>query len=232
MDTQFHGQTRDNAARTPAVDRAATGIAGLDDVLGGGLTRGRLYLVEGPPGAGKTQFLVQRGCTVLVLDDSSASEAELHVQTLAHGIIVLEQGQPEYGNERRRLRVVKFRGASYSGGYHDFVIRKGGIMVFRRLVAAEARRPVVLEKLPSGVAGIDHLMGGGIERGTSTLIAGAAGSGKSTLAAQFVLERSIREFWLSSSGIDVGEPLRQFRGVLTGVPVFEDSPAPLMAGRS
>jgi circadian clock protein KaiC len=178
------------------------------------------------------QFLVQRGCTVLVLDDSSAGDAELHVQTLAHGIIVLEQGQPEYGNERRRLRVVKFRGASYSGGYHDFVIRKGGIMVFRRLVAAEARRPVVLEKLPSGVAGIDHLMGGGIERGTSTLIAGAAGSGKSTLAAQFVLERSIREFWLSSSGIDVGEPLRQFRGVLTGVPVFEDSPAPLMAGRS
>jgi len=96
------------------------------------------------------------------------------------------------------------------------------------------------------VAGIDHLMGGGIERGTSTLIAGAAGSGKSTLAAQFVLaaaergpcgamflfDESVNTLVSRCSGIDVGEPLRQFRGVLTGVPVFEDSPAPLMAGRS
>jgi circadian clock protein KaiC len=83
--------------------------------------------------------------------------------------------------------VLKYRGAAYSGGYHDFVIRRGGVTVYRRLVAAEQRRAVILEKLPSGVHGIDRLMGGGIERGTSTLIAGAAGSGKSTLAAQFVV---------------------------------------------
>jgi circadian clock protein KaiC len=287
---------------------AATGIQGLDEVLGGGLTRERLYLIEGPPGAGKTtialqfllegsrlgesglyitlseteqelrsvaashgwslagahifevipnqdalrgeqqytvfhpaeveltgttravrdtvdrlkptrvvfdslselrllagstlryrrqvlalkQFLAERGCTVLVLDDSSGPDHELHVQTLAHGILVLEQTQPEYGNERRRLRVVKYRGASYSAGYHDFVIRRGGVTVFRRLVAAENRRAVELEKVPSGVAGINALMGGGIEQGTSTLIAGAAGSGKSTLAAQFATSAAAR----------------------------------------
>lgn len=298
----------ETAARFDSPVLAATGIQGLDDVLGGGLTRERLYLIEGPPGAGKTtiavqfllegarlgesglyitlseteqelrsvaashgwsldgfhifevmpnqealrgeqqytvfhpaevelsettrairetvdrlkparvvfdslselrllagstlryrrqvlalkQFLAERGCTVLVLDDASAGEHELHVQTLAHGIIVLEQSQPEYGNERRRLRVMKYRGAAYSAGYHDFVIRRGGIALFRRLTAAESRGPVSMEKLPSGVHGIDVLLGGGIERGTSTLMAGAAGSGKSSLAAQFVLAAAER----------------------------------------
>lgn len=307
---QSSAMATDAAATTPANHRnlAATGVRGLDEVLGGGLTRERLYLIEGPPGAGKTtialqfllegnrlgesglyitlseteqelksvaashgwslegahifevmpsqdalrgeqqytvfhpaeveltgttravrdtvdrikptrvvfdslselrllagstlryrrqvlalkQFLAECGCTVLVLDDSSAPDRELHVQTLAHGVIVLEQTQPEYGNERRRLRVLKYRGASYSAGFHDFVIRRGGVTVFRRLVAAETRRRVELEKLASGVAGIDGLMGGGIERGTSTLIAGAAGSGKSTLAAQFALSAARR----------------------------------------
>jgi circadian clock protein KaiC len=296
------------APSQPRRDLAATGIKGLDEVLGGGLTRQRLYLIEGPPGAGKTttalqfllegtrlgesglyitlseteqelrsvaashgwsldgahifevmpnqealrgdqqytvfhpsevelsettrairevvervnptrvvfdslselrllagstlryrrqvlalkQFLAGRGCTVIVLDDSSTPDHELHVQTLAHGIIVLEQTQPEYGNERRRLRVLKYRAASYSAGYHDFVIRRGGITVFRRLVAAEKRHPVHMDKLPSGVPGIDELMGGGIERGTSTLMAGAAGCGKSSLAAQFVVAAARR----------------------------------------
>jgi circadian clock protein KaiC len=338
------------------------------------------------------QFLAERKCTVLVLDDSSAPEHELHVQTLAHGVLVLEQTQPEYGNERRRLRVLKYRGTAYSGGYHDFVIRKGGVVVFRRLSAKEGRHRMEMEKLASGIPGIDALMGGGIERGTSTLIAGAAGCGKSSLAARFAVaaaergqkaamflfdesvntlisrckglsinigghidggaisaqqvdpaelcpgellhaivdaaadgasvividslngylnalpeerflliqlhelltylgergvatiivgaqrgliganmatpadasyladavvllryfeaggevhqaisvvkkrgsahERSIREFRLSSSGISVGEPLRQFRGVLTGVPVYDGSAVPLMQGRS
>ena len=296
------------AAHIQAIPRlAATGIQGLDEVLGGGLTRERLYLIEGTPGAGKTtialqfllegtrvgesglyitlseteqelrsvgashgwsfdfhifevmpnqealrgeqqytvfhpaevelsettrairetvdrvkparvvfdslselrllagstlryrrqvlalkQFLAERGCTVLVLDDSSPRDHEGHVQTLAHGILLLQQMQPEYGNERRRLRVLKYRGASYSGGYHDFVIRRGGLIVFPRLIAADSRQPVAMEKLPSAVPEVDELMGGGIERGTSTLIAGAAGSGKSTLAAQFVLAAANR----------------------------------------
>jgi circadian clock protein KaiC len=138
------------------------------------------------------QFMAERGCTVIVTDDASVPDHELHVQTLAHGILVLEQTQPEYGNERRRLRVQKYRAASYKAGYHDYVIRRGGITVFRRLIAAENRHPVSMDKLPSGVAGIDALMGGGIERGTSTLMAGAAGCGKSSLAAQFVVSAAAR----------------------------------------
>jgi circadian clock protein KaiC len=90
-----------------------------------------------------------------------------------------------YGAERRRLRLAKMRGVAVRGGYHDYVIRRGGLNVFPRLVAAEHRHSAERRMLASGVAELDHLLGGGIEVGTSTLIVGASGTGKSTLAAQF-----------------------------------------------
>jgi circadian clock protein KaiC len=73
----------------------------------------------------------------------------------------------------------------FRGGYHDYVIKKGGIEVFPRLVAAEHRRSTTAAKMASEVPELDALLGGGIEEGTSTLIVGAAGTGKSTLGAQF-----------------------------------------------
>jgi circadian clock protein KaiC len=280
---------------------AATGIEGLDDVLGGGLSRGRLYLVEGIPGAGKTtlamqflaegvargesvlyitlsetkeeldsvatshgwdlsgvhirellpqeeslksddqytmfhpsevelaattkliladvdtlkpsrvvfdslselrlvagnplryrrqilalkQFFAGRNCTVMLLDDMTAAGQDLHVQSIAHGVIQLQHLSPEYGGERRRLRVVKYRGSAFRGGYHDYQIKKGGLMVFPRLVAAEHRGGGACAKLGSGVPELDALLGGGLEEGTSTLIVGGAGTGKSTISAQF-----------------------------------------------
>ncbi|MFO0796659.1 MAG: ATPase domain-containing protein [Gemmataceae bacterium] len=289
-------------------DRAATGVAGLDDILGGGLTPNRLYLVEGVPGSGKTtlamqfllegvrrgepvlyvtlsetaeelrgvaashgwaldgvtvrelapsedslrpddqytmfhpsevelgettrtiladveatkptrvvfdslselrllsgnalryrrqilalkQFFAGRNCSVILLDDMTSTDHDLQVQSIAHGVLLLEQLNPDYGTDRRRLRVVKFRGSSFRGGFHDYVIRRGGIEVFPRLVAAEHRPPQHDEKLASGVAEIDALLGGGIERGTSTLVIGAAGTGKSILAAQFVSAAAAR----------------------------------------
>jgi circadian clock protein KaiC len=287
---------------------AGTGIAGLDDVLGGGFTPNRLYLVEGTPGSGKTtlafQFLLEgvrrgepvlyvtlseteeetravaashgwslegivvrelapsqdslnpgeqytmfhpseveltettqkvladvervkptrvvfdslselrllagnalryrrqilalkhffagRRCTVLLLDDLTAVEHDLQVQSIAHGVVLLEQLTPEYGAHRRRLRVIKFRGARFRGGYHDFNIYRGGLEVFPRLVASEHRREASLERVPSGLPQLDLLLGGGLERGTSTLLVGAAGTGKSTLGVQFAVAAAAR----------------------------------------
>jgi circadian clock protein KaiC len=132
------------------------------------------------------QFFSTRQCTVLLLDDLTATDRDLQVQSIAHGALLLEQLNPEYGSERRRLRVVKFRGVQFRGGYHDYVIKRGGIDVFPRLVAAEHRRATTRNKLASDLPEFDALLGGGLEEGTSTLIVGAAGTGKSTIAAQFV----------------------------------------------
>jgi circadian clock protein KaiC len=279
------------------VDRASSGIAGLDDVLGGGFPRGQLFLVEGDPGAGKTtlglQFLLEgvrhgeRCCYVALAESEKAlrrlaashhfdlsgldviesndqsehtdysifqpSEVELgetsrnllarldelkpqrivldslselrlmaqdplryrrlllnlrkyfddrgttailvdfvsdagdrQLESLCHGIVHLDHLVPEYGGMRRRLRISKLRESAFRDGYHDFKIKTGGMAVFPRLVAAEHDRDLdfKLDTVSTGVAEMDALLGGGLDRGTSTLVLGPAGAGKSTLAAQ------------------------------------------------
>jgi len=295
--------------KTPSIlDKAATGIAGLDDILAGGFTRDRLFLLEGAPGAGKTtlalQFLIAgaaagesvlyvtlsetedelravadshgwdlsgihihelrtadapfdpmeqntmfhpselelvetvkriledveqfqprrlvidslselrllagnalryrrqilalktffstRSCTVLLLDDLTATDRDLQMQSIAHGVLQLEQLSPEYGGDRRRLRMLKYRGVQFRSGYHDYVIRRGGLDVFPRLVAAEHRQATERGRLPSGLTELDALLGGGIEEGSSTLIVGPPGTGKSTLGALFATQAVAR----------------------------------------
>ena len=288
---------------THDTDKAAFGIEGLDNVLGGGLTRERLYLLEGSPGTGKTttslQFLMEgvrageRGlyitmseseaelqetaashgwtlagieifelvppeslldenqqqsllyssdlelgettrqifaaidrlkpsrvvldslselrllagsslryrrqvlalkhffsrnsATVLMLDDLSADTQDNTVHSIAHAVVMLEELAPDYGAQRRRLRVVKYRGQRFRGGYHDFTIATGGIMVFPRLVSLEHKTGFSRDRLVSGIVELDALLGGGIEKGSSTLILGPAGTGKSLFAVQYVL---------------------------------------------
>jgi circadian clock protein KaiC len=295
-----------SATATP--DCLGTGIDGLDDVLAGGLTRDRLYVLEGAPGAGKTtvalQFLMEgarkgepvlyvtlseteselqgvadshgwdlsgihvremlpspdalqpeeqytmfhpsevelsettqrilrdvealsprrivfdslselrllsggslryrrqilalkqffsgRKCTVLLLDDMSPNHRDQQVQSIAHAVLRLEQSHSDYGAARRRLVVIKYRGKDFRGGYHDYKIARGGLRVFPRLVASEHVAPVLQEKLPSGIEKLDQLMGGGIEKGTSTLFVGSPGTGKSTVALQFAIAAANR----------------------------------------
>ena len=138
------------------------------------------------------EYFTGKKSTVLLLDDKDVASGDMQLLTLAHGVLLLEQLSPMYGSERRRMRVSKLRGVKYRGGFHDLTIRTGGIAVFPRLVAAEHRANTRVGCLPSGIPAVDSLLGGGIDRGTSTLIMGPAGSGKSTLATQYVLAAAER----------------------------------------
>ena len=138
------------------------------------------------------QFFAGRQCTVLLLDDMTATEHDLQVQSIAHAVVRLEQSNSDYGASRRRLLVVKYRGQSFRGGYHDYKIHRGGLQVFPRLVAAEHVNDATLNKLPSGIAELDALLGGGLESGTSTLLVGAPGTGKSSVAVLFAIAAAKR----------------------------------------
>lgn len=138
------------------------------------------------------QYFVGRQCTVLLLDDKTSAGNDLQLQSIVHGVLSLEHLALEYGAERRRLRVIKLRGSRFRGGYHDFNIATGGVEVFPRLVAAEHRQGSLNGSVTSDVPELDALLGGGLARGSSTLIIGPAGSGKSTLAAQFAAASASR----------------------------------------
>ncbi len=304
-----------------APDRITTGLDGLDVILGGGLTRDRLYLVEGTPGTGKTtlalqflldgaargerglyvtlsetadelravarthgwsldrvaifelvsdasldpdaeqsilhpsevelgettrgvmrevdalrptrmvfdslsemrllaqnplryrrqilalkQFFSSRQCTVLMLDDRTAEPGDLQLHSIAHGVISLEQAPRDFGAERRRLRVVKMRGIRYSGGFHDFRLDTGGLVLFPRLVAAEHHVGFASDLAGTGNAGLDALLGGGLVAGTNLLLTGPSGVGKTTTAVSCMraaLERGERcTYYLFDEGVN------------------------------
>jgi len=290
-------------------DRIHTGIAGLDDILGGGLPKGHLYLVEGDPGTGKTtlalQFLLEgisqserviyvtlsesraeleqvahshgwpfeslqiyemvpphddlssdaqytvfhpseveladtitaileqvdeckpqrvvfdslselrmlardplkyrrqilalkrhfagRNCTVLLLDDRTAEGShDLQLQSIAHGVVMMQSLERDFGIKRRRLEIRKLRGSSYREGFHDYIIETGGISIFPRLIASEHKPGFERKTVPSGVEELDDLFGGGIDTGTSTLFIGPAGCGKSTVALRYAFSSALR----------------------------------------
>jgi circadian clock protein KaiC len=132
------------------------------------------------------QFFASRSCTTLFLDDRTASDGDLQVRSIAHGVLSLQRMATDYGGIRRRLEIVKYRGIAFREGLHDYKIQHGGIVIFPRLIAAESREITQQMQFSSGLTELDILLGGGIEEGSSTLIAGPPGTGKSTLAAQIV----------------------------------------------
>jgi circadian clock protein KaiC len=131
-------------------------------------------------------YFARQNTTVLLLDDLTSDSSDKTVHSIAHGVLRLEEIVPEYGADRRRLRVTKFRGRRYRGGHHDFAIQTGGVRVFPRLVSAEHRTRFARDLLRSESSELDALLGGGIERGSSVLLMGPAGTGKSLLALTFV----------------------------------------------
>lgn len=139
------------------------------------------------------QFFGGRQCTVLLLDDRTTSgNRDAQVQSISHGVICLDKNNPGYGVARRTLNVSKIRGVSYREGFHDFVIKKGGVAVFPRLVASEHRVAFSKELFLSNIDGLDCLLGGGLHRGTSTMFMGPPGTGKSTLTLKYAKEAADR----------------------------------------
>jgi circadian clock protein KaiC len=165
---------------------------------------------------GLKHFFAGRRSTVLLLDKGDRTTSGL--ESIAHGVIQLEQLAPDYGGERRRMRVMKLRSTHYRGGYHDYVIQTGGIVVFPRLVASEHRAGLVPESLSSGIPELDQLLGGGMDRGTSGLLVGPAGIGKSILASHwadtaatrgeraaiYLFDEGIETFLHRSDGLGLG----------------------------
>ena len=139
------------------------------------------------------QFFVGRDCTVLFLDDKTArGEDDLQLESIAHGVISLEQLSPDYGAERRRLSITKLRGQRYRGGYHDFSIQYGGLVVYPRIIASEHLKRNDVTVMRSGIPEMDALLGGGLISGTSVLLLGPAGIGKSSLGVQYAAEAARR----------------------------------------
>ncbi|HEV7277424.1 MAG TPA: ATPase domain-containing protein [Devosiaceae bacterium] len=134
-------------------------------------------------------YFARGNATVLMLDDLTTDTLDKTVHSVAHGVVRLEELAPIYGGERRRLRVVKYRGQAFRGGYHDFTIKRGGMQVFPRLVSdevtAERRAALARDSLPSGLKALDALLGGGIDKGSNALVLGPSGAGKSLLTLQF-----------------------------------------------
>lgn len=131
-------------------------------------------------------FFEERNCTVLLIDNETNIERrEPTVHSIVHGVIGLEMLHREYGSERRRLRIQKIRGSKFREGFHDYRIETGGVVVHPRLVAAEHREHHREDNLSTGIQELDTMLKGGIMRGTSTLILGAAGVGKSSISSRF-----------------------------------------------
>lgn len=138
------------------------------------------------------QYFAGQQMTVLLLDDHSADGGDLHVQSIAHGVITLEQVASDYGSEKRRIKINKMRGLNFAGGFHDAVIHPGGMRVFPRLDPSYCRGTGASKLMPSGVPALDNLFGGGLDSGTSCLLLGPAGTGKSTISLQFCVAAAKR----------------------------------------
>lgn len=187
------------------------------------------------------QFLANRDCTILFLDDRTADNRDQQVRSLAHGVLVMEKSLPTYGITRRTITVDKIRGTKYREGFHDFSIKTGGLHIYPRLIAAEHQTSFEAGTLPSEIEGLDALLGGGLDRGTSTMLMGPPGTGKSTLSMRqayiaakrgerinfYLFDETIRTFTTRATAL--GMDLRPFiqSGVIN---VHQIDPAEILPG--
>ena len=167
------------------------------------------------------QFFIRRSCTVLMLDDRTAEGPDLQLQSIAHGVISLNHSTPPYGRALRQMQVVKYRGSEFRSGLHDFVIAHGGLSVFPRLNASEHGSHFHRDAVTSGIADLDRLLGGGIDRGTATLLVGPPGSGKSTIALQYATAATSRGEHTAFFGFEESKAILLDRAAGLGMSISE-----------
>ncbi len=165
------------------------------------------------------QYFAGRDCTVLMVDDHTAGEEQRDIQSIVHGVIRLENLAREYGTKRRRLEILKMRGVLFREGFHDYNIRTGGLEVYPRLVAMEHRRDFDRTVIASGISELDSLLGGGLNRGTSTLCIGPAGAGKSTISLRYAIAAAERGEYAYYVTFDEGMPTLIERAEGLGMPL-------------
>ena len=164
-------------------------------------------------------FFCRRNATVIILDDMASDGGDRQMHSLTHGVIALNVVPLDYGSDRRRLKVTKLRGSTFSGGFHDMTITTGGVVMFPRLIAMEHPHSVDQECIPTGLAGMDDILGGGIHRGTSTLLIGAAGTGKSALATLFACAVADRGGFAAMFTFEESRATLSARSALLGLPL-------------
>ncbi len=130
-------------------------------------------------------FLLKQQCTTMLMDDLTDEPRQYDLQGTAHGVITLEQREREFGAARRRLRVVKMRGADFQSGWHDFAITAREVYVFPSLIADEHPKQHARGTFASQIPELDQMLGGGLARGTAVMFLGPTGVGKSSLALQY-----------------------------------------------
>ncbi len=167
------------------------------------------------------QFFAGRDTTVLLLDDRSGEGSDMQLQSIAHGVLRLDKVPRSYGITRRQIEILKMRGSSFREGFHDYTIQTGGVHIYPRLVANEHQGDFPGERVKSGIASLDDMFGGGILRGSATLVVGPTGVGKSTMAMQFACAAAQRGDRAIVYAFDEVLRSAQQRAEALGLPVRE-----------